>query len=61
LDLVKVTADINTDSDLVTGVPEDKLFDDKQHIDPFAFVAVKTEIKVSYKLLTYFHNLYKYL
>jgi hypothetical protein len=39
---------VTANSDLVTGVPENKLIDCKQHIDPFAFVAVKAEIKVSY-------------
>lgn len=51
LDSVNLTVNENTGSNPVIGVPEDKLDDDKQHIDSFAFVAVKTEIKVSFDCL----------
>jgi hypothetical protein len=40
-------AESDTDSDLVTGICEDNLVDNKQHLDPIAFVAVKAEVTVS--------------
>lgn len=56
LDSVNVMANANTASNPLIGVTENKLIDDKQHIDSFAFVTVKTEVKVSYRLLICFHN-----
>ncbi|XP_021940859.1 uncharacterized protein LOC110840261 isoform X11 [Zootermopsis nevadensis] len=45
LDSVNVMANANTASNPLIGVTENKLIDDKQHIDSFAFVTVKTEVK----------------
>jgi hypothetical protein len=48
MDFIKVKADVDKNSDLLTGVREDGLDDAKQRFDPLQFVEVKTEIKVSY-------------
>jgi hypothetical protein len=61
MDLAILTANANTGSNPIIGLAEDKLIEDKQLIDSFAFVAVKTEIKVSYRLFTFFCNYCKYL
>jgi hypothetical protein len=47
MDLAKATSNTNSDTDLMTGVLEEE-FIDKQYLDPITFVAIKTEIKVSY-------------
>lgn len=47
MDITEVTANAATDADLLTGVPEGVLVDNKWYLDPIAFVAVKNEVEVS--------------
>jgi hypothetical protein len=61
VDSIKVAANTISDTDPLTGVPEDALIDDKEHLHAFSLISAKTDIKVSHSFLHSSCNVYKYL
>jgi hypothetical protein len=52
MDFAKIRAVAKFHTDPLTRVPEDELVASKQYLDPLAFVEIKTEVKVSYTVLS---------
>jgi hypothetical protein len=54
VDLTEVTAYANADAGSLTRVPnKNELADDEHYPSPFAFVEIKTDIRVSYAVLPF--------